>query len=228
MWRYQTDAQQDHAAINGVGVAPSHWTSSAWKSANAAFERADSESTTVRPQSPGGCWTQPYHHRWQCSGPMSSNQSTGFSSRCHPTSAQALGSSQSAQAGYTRHPLLHTWAACHRHIPPQSQQPTQFDRELTAARPLTVAPGRIPKFGYLHFSCKILMLLYTLAANAGPDFVSFDHGLLHEEQDQDLIQLQVLFCADSMFAIQASMQLAHVALISSTFSMHWRAAQHLC
>lgn len=143
MWRYQTDAQEDHAAINGVGVSPSHWTCSVWKTANAAFERADSEPTAVRSQRPGGCLTQPCHHRWQCSGPMSPCQSTRFSSRCHSTSAQALCSSQSAQAGYTKHPLLHTWAACHCHIPPQSQQPTQFDHELTAAISFPVAPGRI-------------------------------------------------------------------------------------
>ena len=197
MWRYQTE--QDHAATHGVGMTSSHWTSSAWKSANSAFERADSESTIVRPQSPGGCWTQPYYHRWQCSGPMSSSQSTGFSSRCHPTSAQALCSSQSAQAGYTKHPLLHTWAASHRHIPPQSQQPTQFDRELTDAISLTVAPGRIPKFGCLH-CCNLLQNTTSPVHTcpmcscciAGPNFDSCHHGLLHGEQDQDLIQVQVI------------------------------------
>lgn len=148
--------------MNGVGVESSHWTSSAWKAANAAFERVDSEPTTVRPQSPGGYWTQPCHHRWQCSGPMSSCQMTGFSSRCY--SAHASCSNQSAQAGYAKHPLLDTWAACHCHIPPQSQQPTQFDRELTAAISFADAPGRIPMFGCLHSStcCKLLVLLCTV------------------------------------------------------------------
>lgn len=161
MWRYQT--QQDHAAIN-VGVESSHWTSSAWISANEAFERVASEPTTVRPQSPGG-WTQPCHHRWQGSGLMSSCQSTGLSSRCYSTSARASCPRQSAQAGCTQHPQLDNWAACHRHIPPQSQQPTQFDRELTAAISFAVAPGRIPIVWLSTFfpvtCCRILMLLRT-------------------------------------------------------------------